>query len=293
MATSYSLIITVLVVTLGTVYATKPNIVFLLIDDIGRYDVGYNNPTVLTPNMNELAANGIILDQHYTYQVCSPTRTALLTGRWPFKAAGTKNNLQPTDIDGVNLGFTFLPERLKEAGYATHHVGKWHLGYADYRYTATARGFDTSDGFFLGDQYHFNQTDNTPGGKACPNHPVTSEIFKNGVVQKQLKGIHNTFRFNTTAIETINSHAQKYGTDSVPLFLYLAYNSPHSPIEVDQEYYDLYPNIDYPLQRTYYGMISEVDRSIGDVVRALKSTGLWENTILVFGGDNGGTASPT
>ena len=274
--------------------ATKPglpNIVFVLGDDQGQYAVGYNNPEIISPNLNDLAATGIILDQHYTYQYCSPTRTSLLTGRWPFKAAGTKDNIALTDIDGVDLGFTFLPQRLKEAGYATHHVGKWHLGFADFRYTPTARGFDTSDGFFSGDQYHFNQTDSTSG--PCPNHPITSEIFVNGVVDKSLQGIHDTYRFNNTAIRIINEHAAKYGLNDVPLYLYLAFNSPHSPIEVDEEYYNLYPQIDYPLQRTFYGMVTEVDYAVGDIVKALKNTGLWENTLFIYAGDNGSPVSPT
>ena len=289
---SFAVAVAVLAMTLS-VGATKsglPNIVFLLTDDQGLNAVGYNNPQVLTPNIDSLATSGIILEQHYTYQYCSPTRTAFLTGRWPFKAAGTKNNIRATEIDGVHLGFTFLPQRLKEAGYATHHVGKWHQGFADFRFTPTARGFDTSDGFFGGGQHHFNQSNTGPS--VCPSNRIIKNIFKNGVVQKQLQGIHDTDRFTDTALDIINTHGATFGADGPPLFLFFAHNSPHSPIEVAQKYADLYPDISYPLQKTLYGMISQVDESIGKVVQALKTQGLWDNTVLVFSADNGSPVSP-
>lgn len=91
----------VLIMQQRSVQATKaglPNLVFLLADDFGHYSVGYNNPDILTPHINNLATNGITLLEHYTYMFCSPTRTSLLTGRWPFKAAGVRNNLNPSEI---------------------------------------------------------------------------------------------------------------------------------------------------------------------------------------------------
>ena len=113
------------------------------------------------------------------------------------------------------------------------------------------------------------------------------------VVGKSLQGIHDTYRFNSTAIRIIHEHAAKYGVNDVPLYLYLAFNSPHAPIEVDEGYYNLYPQITYPLQKTFYGMVTEVDYAVGDVVKALKKTGLWENTLFVYASDNGSPVSPT
>ena len=284
---------TIFALSSGFVIATKPglpNFVFLLADDLGQFEIGYNNPQVITPNINNLAASGVTLLQHYTYQYCSPTRTALLTGRYPYKAAGTRTNIAGPDIDGPSLGFTFLPQRLKEAGYATHHVGKWHLGFADYRYTATARGFDSSDGFFTGAQNHFNQTTLELLPAQCSNvstYPNSFEIFVNGAVDYNLIGEHNTYRFKQRAVNIINEHVQTHGLNSVPLFLYVPFNTPHRPIQADQEYKDLYPGISYNLQRTVFGMVSDLDFAVGDIVAALKTTGLWENTILVWTSDNG------
>lgn len=215
----------------------------------------------------------------------------MLTGRYPYKSAGTKTNLKPADIDGVNLGFTFLPQRLKEAGYATHHVGKWHLGFADYRYTPTARGFDSSDGFFGSSQKHFNQTSLEtspyPQCKANPIYPYTYDIYVNGVVDKTLNGISDTYRFKTKAVNVINQHVADNGLNNVPLFLYVPFNTPHRPLEVEEEYRALYPDITFGIQKTVYGMVSNLDDAVGDIVAALKSSGLWENTILVWTSDNG------
>lgn len=167
-------------------------------------------------------------------------------------------------------------------------MGKWHLGFADFRYTPTARGFDTSDGFFTGQQYHFNQSGI---GLLCGGS--YTEIFKDGVVRADLQGVHDTTRFNATAISIIENHVKEHGIHQDPLFLYVAYNTPHSPIEVDDYYYNLYPSITYVKQRTFYGMVSELDDSVGAIVGALKDHHLWNNTLLVFAGDNGSPIAHT
>ena len=197
-------------------------------------------------------------------------------------------------IEGTNLGYTFLPQRLKEKGYATHHIGKWHQGFADYRYTPTARGFDTTYGFFGGQEDHLNQQQVAADAGACGPNITIIDHWKDGSPYLQDVGGSNDEKFAAEAVNIINNHVSTYGTGGqVPLFLYLAFNTPHSPIEALQKYLDRYPTITYQLQKTFYAMISSLDDAINTVTTALKSSGLWDNTLLVFQADNGSPIAPT
>lgn len=272
-----------------------PNIVFILADDQGQHSVGFNNVEIKSPYIDALASTGVLFEEFYTYIYCSPTRAAILTGRYPWKAEGVRGNLEPLGInlEGTNLGFTFLPQRLKEKGYATHHIGKWHQGFHDYRYTPTARGFDTTLGFFGGQEAHFSQEQIGPNTGFCGASNTIYDIW-NGNPAAHLLGVPNDKRFTQEAVDVINNHASTYGTaGGVPLFIYLAYNSPHSPIEAEQEYLDRYPDISYTLQKTFYAMISSLDDGVNNVTTALKSSGLWDNTILVWQTDNGSPIAQT
>ena len=106
----------------------KPNVIFVLADDLGWGDVSWNNPDMPTSNMARLAAEGLRLEQSYAQQVCTPSRAALLTGRYPFHIGRQKRALKPLQPTGLTLNVTTLPSELKKLGYRTHMVGKWHLG---------------------------------------------------------------------------------------------------------------------------------------------------------------------
>ena len=123
----------------------KPHIIHVVADDLGYHDVGYRNPHMLTPTLDSLRACGLTLENFYSFKACGPSRASILTGRYPFRMGIYSNE----DINnGVPTNFTFLPEILKAAGYATHAVGKWHLGYRSEELTPTRRGFDTFFGFW-------------------------------------------------------------------------------------------------------------------------------------------------
>lgn len=232
------------------VSAKKPNFVFILSDDHGAGAVGWRNPQIKSPNLDNLANTGVKLEEFYTYQFCSPTRyvklnmqilidvirAAFLTGRYPWKANGIRGNLEPlaTTIEGTDLGFTFLPERLKTEGYATHHVGKWHQGFADYRYTPTARGFDSTLGFFGGQEGPLDQKQIAANVGACGNGPDNQpipiyDIWEDGKAARQKAGQSADVLWSTRAIEKITDHAKANainpGSDN-PLFLYVAFNTP-------------------------------------------------------------------
>ena len=135
---------------------TKPHIVFVFVDDWGYADVGLRNPAIKTPNFDSLINTGLLLDRHYVFRYCSPSRASLLTGRWPHHVHQW-NVDPPTSELGLNLNMTALPAKLKQAGYATHMVGKWHEGFATTDYLPINRGFDSSSGFLSGGEDHMSE----------------------------------------------------------------------------------------------------------------------------------------
>ena len=144
-----SLVVLVLLTSFDRmVQAAPPNIVFVLVDDWGFTDVGFRNPQIKTPNFDSLAKTGLLLDRHYVYRYCSPSRASFLTGRWPHHVH--QWNPPPNAEVGLNINMTALPAKLKQAGYSTHMVGKWHEGFFKSQYLPVNRGFDTSSGFLNG-----------------------------------------------------------------------------------------------------------------------------------------------
>eukprot|EP01047_Picozoa_sp_COSAG01_P034051 COSAG01_NODE_2537_length_7450_cov_5.509411_4_plen_508_part_00 len=144
-----------LLLLLPSAAASRPHIVFVLVDDNGWAGVGYNNPHVSTPKLDALASGGLKLTSQYVYKYCAPTRGSFLTGRYPFKLAATRANLIPWTLpDGTHLGYSMLPKKLKRSGYYSVHVGKWHQGLYTPEYTPVGRGFDESLGFLEGGEDH-------------------------------------------------------------------------------------------------------------------------------------------
>ena len=119
---------------------SQPNVVFILVDDMGFDDVGYNGSEIATPNLDQMAAAGMILDRNYVYPICSPTRAGLLTGHNPLHY-GIDGPM--SDDTGLPLDLKIMPQYFKDLGYKTHMVGKWHLGIGNTDYWPTSRGFDT------------------------------------------------------------------------------------------------------------------------------------------------------
>eukprot|EP00756_Hemistasia_phaeocysticola_P067441 Hpha_TRINITY_DN9971_c0_g1::TRINITY_DN9971_c0_g1_i1::g.140641::m.140641 len=136
-----------------------PHIIFVLADDLGWNAPSWHNPSLITPNLEELRAEGVELTEHYTYRFCSPSRSALLSGRLPYRHAATDTNLAPIDAPGgLDLSYSTLGAKLQELGYVTHHVGKWHLGFYSEAHLPVSRGFNTSFGFLGGGEDHYNQS---------------------------------------------------------------------------------------------------------------------------------------
>jgi len=147
----------VLITTVNSVRAAdnKPNIVYILADDLGWKDVGFHGSDIKTPNIDRLAATGARLEQFYAQPMCTPTRAALLTGRYPIRYGLQTFVIPSSGTYGLAMDEWLLPQALKEAGYKTAIIGKWHLGHADKKYWPRQRGFDYQYGPLIGELDYF------------------------------------------------------------------------------------------------------------------------------------------
>jgi arylsulfatase I/J len=252
---------------------TKPNIVFILVDDLGWKDVGYHGSDIKTPNIDKLARTGVQLEEFYVQPLCTPTRAALLTGRYPLRYGLQTAVIPSAGRYGLATDEWLLPQALKEAGYQTAIVGKWHLGHSDQKYWPSQRGFDYSYGPLIGEIDHFKHE----------SHGVT-DWFRNNKLVKEPG--YDTELFGADAVRVIDEHDTK-----TPLFLYLAFTAPHTPYQAPQSYLDMYKNIADPLRRAYAAQITAMDDQVGKVVDALAKRNMRDNTLIIFASDNGGTRS--
>src|SRR6516164_3648693 len=245
------------------VTARKPNILYIVADDLGWKDVGFNGCTDFkTPNIDSLAAGGAKLSQFYVQPMCTPTRAALMTGRYPFRY-GLQTIVIPTAADyGLDTTEWLMPQCLKEAGYKTAIIGKWHLGHADKKYWPKQRGFDYQYGAMIGELDYFTHDEHGVLDWFRDNEPVREEGY-------------TTTLLGRDAVKLIEQH-----DTSAPLYLYLTFNAPHTPYQAPKEYVDRCSSIEDPTRRTYAGMVTALDDEIGRVVAALDRKGLRENTII-------------
>ncbi len=246
-----------------------PHIVFFLIDDLGYADCGFNGGTeILTPHIDQLAKDGAVLESHYVQPVCSPTRAALMTGRYATRT-GVYTIVRPHAPWGLPLGERTLANALQDAGYTTAIVGKWHLGEFDRAYLPTARGFQHQHGLYFGMIDNFTHVrDGTHDW-----HHDDRELKEEG---------YSTHLLTREACRLVE--AQPPGK---PLFLYVPYNAVHAPLQVPERYLQPYGSLQGP-RKQLAGMLAAVDEGIGQVVAALEKAGLRENTLLIFSADNGG-----
>src|SRR5262245_24574370 len=252
----------------------KPNIVHIVADDLGWKDVGFNGCTdIKTPNLDALAAGGAKLTQFYVQPMCTPTRACLMTGRYPFRYGLQTAVIPSVSAYGLDTTEWLLPQCLGEAGYRTAIVGKWHLGHADRKYWPRQRGFDRQYGAMIGELDYFTHEEHGVLDWYRDNEPVREEGY-------------TTTLFGKDAARLIENHDA-----AAPLYMYLAFNAPHTPYQAPKEYIDRYPNIADPTRRTYAGMVTCLDDEVGRVVAALEKRQMRENTLILFHSDNGGTRS--
>lgn len=250
--------------------ADKPNIIYFLADDLGWADVGWHGDEIKTPNLDKLAGAGAKLEQFYVLPVCSPTRAALMTGRYPIRHGLQVGVVRPWAQYGLPLDERTLPQALKEAGYTTHISGKWHLGHFQSDYLPTRRGFDTQYGHYNGALDYF--THDRDGGHDW--HRNDTECRDEG--------------YATTLLGSEAVRVVEQAQPGKPFFLYVPFNAPHTPLQAPAEYLKRYAHIPDKNRQTYAAMIGCLDDQVGRVVAALEKRRLTENTLILFSSDNGG-----
>ncbi len=256
----------------GAAPARKPNVLVLLMDDLGCHDLGVlGAKDLLTPNIDSLGASGARFTTWYSNApVCAPARTALQTGRYPIRAG------MPTN--GLNLPASeiLIPALLKPAGYATAALGKWHLG--DTPDTVpNAKGYDYYYGFHAGCTDYFSHRYYWGEPRTVNYHDLwrnREEIFEDGQ--------YLTERIAEEAVQFLEAHRAQ------PFFLYAAFNAVHYPMHAPRKYVERFPQL-APERRMYAAMLSAADDGIGRILDTLDKTGQRDNTLIFFLGDNGAT----
>lgn len=249
--------------------SAKPDLVVILADDLGTYDVSWRGSEIKTPHLDKLAASGAKLEQFYVQPVCSPTRASLMTGRYPMRYGLQVGVIRPWADYGLPLEERMLPQALREAGYTTAICGKWHLGSFDKAYWPNARGFDHWYGHLFGaiDYYQHNRGTNDDwyrNGK-----PLAEQGYTTHLIAKE-------------AVRLVNAQPK-----DKPLFLYVPFNAVHAPHQVPEKYKAPYQALPEP-RRTYAGMLAAMDEAIGQILDALDETGRRRNALIFFSSDNGG-----
>ena len=245
------------------------NLVVFVADDLGWRDVGYHDSEIRTPSIDRLAAEGTRLERFYVHPLCSPTRGAMMTGRSPM-TTGVLMPFEPWYSTGLPLGEKLLPEYLKDAGYQTFAIGKWHLGPNHLSYHPQSRGFDHYYGH-LGGFINYNLHTIWRGIDWQRNGKT---VFEEG---------YSTHLIAAEAVRLIKARNK-----DTPIFLYVTFNAPHSPLQAPETSIAEYADIDDTNRRTYAAMVSEMDRGIGQVLATLEDEGLSDETLVLFMSDNGG-----
>jgi len=277
LSTFMRLAIAAVPLTLTTQYAyAKPNILIIVGDDMGYGDISVQGcKDIPTPNIDSIAKNGVRCTNGYVSgPYCSPTRAGLMTGRYQQRFGHEFNPGPPPEGENVGLPLTetTLAQRMKEAGYTTGMVGKWHLGSAR-KFHPMSRGFQEYFGFLGGAHpYFLNQGDQ-------PNNPVLRG-FESANEKEYL-----TDAFAREATAFIDRHAKENW------FLYLTFNAVHTPMNATDKYLARFKDVSDERRRTYCGMMSAMDDAIGAVLRKLDENRLTDNTLIFFVSDNGGPRS--
>lgn len=260
--------------------AAKPNILLIVSDDHGYADVGFQGcKDIPTPYLDQLARSGLHCTEGYvSHPFCSPTRAGLMTGRYQ-QRFGHENNVffDPQDHrEGLPVSEKLLPAFLKEAGYVTGWIGKWHLGAAP-EFRPLQRGFSETFGFIGGGHRYQNWKVNPAGEYLVP-------IERNGTPVEVTK--HLTVAFGEESAAFIRRH------QAAPWFLYLAFNAPHKPHEPTAERLAKFASIQNPERRQYAAQVSLLDDAIGEALAALRKTAQDRRTLVFFFSDNGGPVGP-
>lgn len=249
--------------------AQPPNVLLIVADDLGWNDVGYHGSEIETPHIDRIAEEGLELDRMYVQPTCSPTRSALMTGKSPLRL-GVLRPISKHSPHGLPIEETLLPEFFRRGGYQTFMTGKWHLGHHEKRFLPHNRGFDHFYGHVTGgigywDHNHGGRHDWQRNGRTVREEGYSTAL----ITDEALKLLHERDR-------------------TKPAFLYVAYNAPHLPNEAPEASIAKYSRIEDPNRRIHAAMVDELDGSIGRLLAGLDVEGIRDDTIVWFVSDNGG-----
>ncbi|KAB7504455.1 Arylsulfatase B [Armadillidium nasatum] len=253
-------------------------------DDLGWNDVGFHgNNVISTPNIDALAYSGVILNNYYVQPLCTPSRSAFLTGMYPIHTGLQDLVIRAAAPYGLPLNYTLFPHYLKGLGYSTRIVGKWHLGNFRKEYTPTFRDFDSHYGYWTGVIDYFNYT-----YAYEPNGYSGYDFRRNFKIEYPKIGTYATDLLTEESVKIINEH-----DPSKPLFLYLAQLAPHvgnpgARLQAPEEVIQRFSYIEDKDRRVYAAMLWKLDESVGRVTKALQDNNMLDNSIIVFTTDNGG-----
>ena len=257
----------------------RPNILVILSDDQGYADLGFQGSRdIPTPNLDRLASEGLrFINGYVTHSFCSPSRAGLLTGRYQQRFGHEQNPWYDVNDhrEGLPTTETLLPQFLKDAGYVTGWIGKWHLGAAP-EFRPWNRGFMETFGFLGGGHHYLNwKPDLSDSGREY-NEP----ILRNGRPIEVTN--HLTIAFGDEGAAFVRRHKDQ------PWFLYLAFNAPHNPLEPTPERLAKFTSIPDLKRRKYAAQVSLLDDAVGTVLAALRESGQERRTLVYFFSDNGG-----
>ncbi|MDX1565015.1 MAG: sulfatase-like hydrolase/transferase, partial [Phycisphaeraceae bacterium] len=255
--------------TAGLAAPPRPDILLIVADDLGWADVGYHGSPIQTPHIDRLAKEGVELDQHYVAPVCTPTRAALLTGRYWSRFGNTT----PSNERVLPWKTWTLARALKQAGYRTHITGKWHLG-SKPQWGPRQFGFDRSYGSLAGGV--------NPTNHLYKRGPYSRTWHRNDRLIDETG--HVTDLIGDEAVRFIQAESDK------PLFIYVPFTAVHTPFDEPKAWLEQASSIRKD-RRQYAACAQHMDAVIGRMVEALKQTGRRQNTPIIFFSDNGGTKS--
>lgn len=246
-----------------------PHILIILTDDLGWNDVGYHGSPIRTPTIDSLAHAGVRLEHFYALPVCTPTRHSLLTGKFPIRNGFQIGVIKPWAGWGLPEEEVTLPEFLKQSGYYTAIIGKWHLGHQRTQHLPMNHGFDYQYGPYNGlIDYYSHRRFGAPDW-----HRNQQSISQEG---------HATDLFAQEAVHLIDHH-----DTSQPLFLYLPFTAPHTPLQALPQYEAMYGRIFDKRRRKFSAMTTQLDDAVANVVDALKKKDMFSETLILFLSDNG------
>lgn len=245
--------------------ASRPNVIVIVVDDLGWASVGYHNKSVATPNLDQMAREGTQLDRFYVYPVCSPTRAALLTGQMPrrFQILSALNGMDP----GLPAGATTMATTLKAAGYQTSLIGKWHLGKAS---TPQGSGFEHFYGFINSEVDYYTHTNK--GGMKLDWQRDGKAVREEG---------YSTYLFADEAVQQLKSRDR-----ARPFYLQVTFNAPHVPLSAPPELIEKH-KAKGTQAGLYAAVVEAMDLGIGRILGALDAEKLRQDTLVIFFSDNG------